>query len=279
MEVLTNTENQAKRSKKLANKSISFFKSSVHPSTDYKIKRKRVARPTKLSQSIIDAPKSGISSNLSISMKNDNSKESLSAASMTLEEIQNKLDGLQTDTENIQVDERKIMTNIKVYINLLLNMCDHIKPYEKIVSQIATSLDKLTDTIELASDNFYKIQNDKLIKKLKILSDENIQFYKQNEDLKKDVFIARKTIGYYETNSNIEKLFKEVSAKTEFIKKISDELQEFKDRESLMLEKISALGYNELLENFYDYKNFRCKRSQTFKVVPQLYLRSETLKS
>ena len=141
---------------------------------------------------------------------------------------------------NGQKDEQKLSIELKYYASILSTLGNLIKPFGMMLKMIADNLNKYIEVFDNKSKDDYKMLNDKLMHKLEVLSAENIEFYKKNEELKKELVLLKKTIVYNDAHFAIENLLKELTVKSDYITKCNNEIQEYKIREYDLMRRLES---------------------------------------
>ncbi|OMJ95078.1 hypothetical protein SteCoe_1617 [Stentor coeruleus] len=173
--------------------------------------------------------------------------------------------------EKVPNEEKRLKSEFKFYVETLKKICKSLAPYDKVIEKVIEGLSKYLTVMNFKTSDDFKAVNEKLMQKLKLLSAENIEFYKKNEDLKKELILVRKTVVYNETHYAIESLLKELSVKSDYISKCNNEINEYKIRELQLLKRlenrnmlVSPDSANELSTRAEKI----CKRSQSIKNIP-----------
>ena len=170
-------------------------------------------------------------------------------------------------------DENRFSTELKCYTCIILSIGNIIKPYGIILKTIAENLNKYIENYDHKSNVEYKIQNDKLMHKLEVLSAENIEFYKRIEELKNELSLKKKVIAFNEAPLAMEHLIKEIAMQSDYITKCNNEIQEYKTREYDLLKKLE-FNKDMLIKSKKNKKDCDSplKRAQTLFAIPRLTL-------
>ena len=185
-------------------------------------------------------------------------------------EIEQQLNFFVAKLDFIHIDEKKFQTELKFYLEMLSRIQNYIRPYDYVINVIVKNLSKYITASIFKTDEDFKVQNEKLLNKLEALSLENIEYYKKNEELKKEVTLMKRTIVYSDTQRAVEVLLKELSAKSEYISKCNNEIQEYKQREYQILKRIERNDQTNLTFETGLSKRNACNRSQSIKVIPRI---------
>ena len=175
-------------------------------------------------------------------------------------ELKSKLDIFLKGLE-LRNFENTFKIELKYYADLLMNLSSLVTPYGKILSIIALNISKIFFEVDKIKENEYKSSNEKLLKKLETLSGENIEFYRKNQELKKELSLLRKSITFNESHATVETLMREIAVKSEYITKYTQQINEYKIREYDLLKRTE--GRPELSQ---------VKRSQSIKYIPRLLI-------
>ena len=184
-------------------------------------------------------------------------------------EIEQQLNLFVAKHDNIHADEKKFQIELKFYLDILSKIRILINPYDNIIKLIVKNLSKYTEPSIFKTDEDFKVQNEKLLNKLEVLSSENIEYYKKNEELRKEMSLMKKTIVYSDTQRAIELLLKELSAKSEHIRKCNNEIQEYKLREYQILKRVEKNSQSNLAFEAGLNRKAACHRSQSIKIIPR----------
>ncbi|OMJ86617.1 hypothetical protein SteCoe_11832 [Stentor coeruleus] len=188
----------------------------------------------------------------------------------SIEKLEQNLKDFLKTLEKLPNQGKKLKSEFKYYIETLKNLSKILEPYDKLIEKIALGLEKYIKIIAEKSSDDYKAINEKLMQKLQVLSSENIDFYKKNEELKKELSLVRKTVVFNEAHFAIESLLKELSVKSDYISKCNKEINEYKAREIQILKMLE--NRNLLSPDIGNESSSRdkklCKRSQSIKNIP-----------
>lgn len=231
------------------------------------VSKKRPTKPRISIQNSFSNPTSSIS----LMIKNPLSSPKCDAnidSYKELSEISTKMTNFTGKVKNIPNDDKKFQIEFKFYLEILNRISKQVHPFHKIIEEITKNLSKYINTPVVKTDEDYQEINEKLIKKLEVLSSENIEFYKKNEELKKEIGIIKKGILFSEDSHAIEKLLKELAVKSEYISKCNNEINEYKFREYQFLKKTDSVKEAKTMMNAT--MNATIKRSQSIKIVPKL---------
>lgn len=116
-------------------------------------------------------------------------------------------------------------------------------------SLFSTTLNSIVDILTEVALGFEleinKINNfNQISKKLKELSEENVELSKKVEKCKHKILCLKNSSNYTETCARFEKLAKEISVKNEYICKCENEIRDLKRRELKILKKLDRKVYN-----------------------------------
>jgi hypothetical protein len=207
----------------------------------------------------------------------DNNKKTGKNLSWTLKEkekagkIEVNMNAHLKNFKNMTNEDRVFRSEYLYFLETLKKICELVKPYDKILEKVIEGLGKYASMINVKPSDDCKDVNEKLMQKLKVLSAENIEFYKRNEDLKKELNLVRKTVVYNETHFAIENLIKELSIKSDYISRCNKEINEYKARELHLLKLLgnrNALMSPETVLDIGKRPGEFCKRSQSIKNIP-----------
>lgn len=195
----------------------------------------------------------------------------------SIEKLEQNLKDFLKALEKLPNKDKKLKSEFKLYLETLKNLSKILEPYDKLLGKIAIGLEKYLSIIAEKSADDYKAINEKLMQKLQVLSSENIEFYKKNEELKKELSLVRKTVIYNEAHFAIESLLKELSVKSDYISKCNKEINEYKAREIQILKMLE--NRNLLSPDIGNESSSRdkkmCKRSQSIKNIPLISFKVE----
>lgn len=181
--------------------------------------------------------------------------------------------------KNMTNEDKVLRSEYMYFLETLRKMCEMVKPYDKILEKIIEGLGKYASMINLKPSDDCKDTNEKLMQKLKVLSAENIEFYKKNEDLKKELILVRKTVVYNETHFAIENLIKELSVKSDYISRCNKEINEYKARELHLLKLLgnrNTLMSPETVMDIGKRPGEFCKRSESIKNIPLICFKTNS---
>lgn len=173
--------------------------------------------------------------------------------------------------DKVPNEEKRLKSEFKFYVETLKKICKSLTPYDKIIEKVIEGLSKYLAVMNFKTSDDFRAINEKLMQKLKVLSAENIEFYKKNEDLKKELILVRKTVVYNETHYAIESLLKELSVKSDYISKCNNEINEYKIRELQLLKRLenrNMMASPDSANELSTRAEKICKRSQSIKNIP-----------
>ncbi|OMJ76756.1 hypothetical protein SteCoe_23818 [Stentor coeruleus] len=215
----------------------------------------------------------------------DNSKKHKKNLSWTVKDkekadkIESKMNEHLKSFKNMTNDDKKLRSEYAYFLEMLRKMCELVKPYDKILEKIVDGLGKYGTMINMKPSDDCRDANEKLMQKLKVLSAENIEFYKKNEDLKKELSLVRKTVVYNETHFAIENLLKELSVKSDYISRSNKEINEYKARELHLLKLLGNRGMMspDIVIDIGKRSDEFCKRSQSIKSIPLICFKADNV--
>lgn len=123
---------------------------------------------------------------------------------------------------------KKLKTENRSFSSTLNSVVD-------ILNEVALEFENQINLIR----NFSKVS-----KKLKDLSEENIELSKKLEKYKGKIYSLKNSSNYNETRARFEKLAQEISVKNEYICKCEEEIRDLKRRELKILKKLDRKVYN-----------------------------------